>query len=398
MKINTDPKRIREILSRGTETVIKKESLLEKLKSGRKLIIKHGVDPTGPDIHIGRAISFWKLKEFQDLGHQVVLIIGDFTAQIGDASDKKSMRQPLTEQEVKNNLKTYLKQIGKIVDLEKTNVCYNSKWLKDLKAKELTRIAMDFTVYQMINRRNFKQRFKEKKPIGLHETLYPLYQGYDSVAVKSDVEIGGFDQLFNFIVGRKIQEIYKQKPQDVMTFKLLYGLDGRKMSTSWGNVINIADSPKEQYGKVMSMKDSLIANYFELATKVPLSEIKKIEGGLKSKNLNPRDAKKRLAREIVTLYHGEKKSLRAEEEFERVFKEKKTPSDVPEILIKEKQLNILDLLVKMKLVSSKSEARRLVSQKGVKINGEIQQNWQKLVAVKKNTIVQVGKRKFAKIV
>jgi len=397
VKVNTDSKKIKELLIRGVETVIKKESLLKKLKSGKKLKIKHGIDPTGPNIHIGRAISFWKLKKFQDLGHQIVLIIGDFTAQIGDASDKTSVRQPLTEKEIKSNLKTYLKQIGKILDLKKTEIHYNSKWLKNLKAKELTKIAMDFTVYQMINRRNFKQRFEAKKPIGLHETLYPLYQGYDSVVIKADVEIGGFDQLFNFIVGRKIQELYKQKPQDVVTFKLLYGLDGRKMSTSWGNVINIADSPKEQYGKVMSMRDKLIINYFELATKVSLSEIKKIEKELESGKVNPRDAKIRLAREIVGIYYDKKKALQAEKEFERIFKEKKLPSKVQKVLIKEKNLATLDLLVKTKLTSSKSEAKRLVMQKGVKIDGRVQEDWQKLIKIKKGMIIQVGKRKFAKI-
>ncbi len=397
MKVNTDSKKIKELLTRNVETIIKKESLLKKLKSGEKLRIKHGVDPTGPSIHIGRAISFWKLKDFQDLGHQIVLVIGDFTAQIGDASDKLSMRQPLTEKEIKNNLKTYLKQISKILDLKKTEIHYNSEWLAKLKARDLTRLAMGFTVYQAINRRNFKQRFEAKKPIGLHEILYPLYQGYDSMVVKADVEIGGFDQLFNFIVGRKIQELYGQKPQDIMTFKLLYGLDERKMSTSWGNVVNVTDSPDEQYGKVMSMKDNLIINYLELATKVSLPEIEKIKKELKSGRINPRDVKARLAREIVSLYYGQEKARKAEKEFERVFKERKTPSKVLNIPIKEKQLNILNLLVKTKLASSKSEAKRLILQKGVRIDNQVQQDWQKLIKIKKGTIIQIGKRKFAKI-
>jgi tyrosyl-tRNA synthetase len=397
MKVNTDPKKIKEVLTRGVETIVKEGSLLKRLKSGEKLRIKHGVDPTGPNIHIGRAVSFWKLKDFQDLGHQVVLIIGDFTAQIGDASDKVSMRQPLTEKEIKGNLKDYLKQIGRILDLKKTEVHYNSKWLKKFKAEELTNLATNFTVYQMINRRNFKQRFEKKKPIGLHETLYPLYQGYDSVAIKADVEIGGFDQLFNFIVGRKVQEVYNQKPQDLVTFKLLYGLDGRKMSTSWGNVINIIDPPNEQYGKIMSMKDSLITNYFEMVTKTPLPEIKRIERELKTGKLNPRDAKAKLAREVVTIYYDKKEALKAEKEFERIFKERKIPSDILKISIKEKQLNILDLLVKTKLASSKSEAKRLVLQKGVRIDNQTQGDWRKLVKIKKGMILQAGKRRFAKL-
>lgn len=398
MEVNTDSKKIKELLTRNVETIIKKESLLKKLKRGKRLRIKHGVDPTGSNIHIGRAISFWKLKDFQDMGHQIVLIIGDFTAQIGDASDKLSMRQPLAEKEIKSNLKTYLKQISKILDLKKTEIHYNSKWLAKLKARDLTKLAMGFTVYQAINRRNFKQRFGAKKPIGLHEILYPLYQGYDSVAIKADVEIGGFDQLFNFIAGRKIQELYGQEPQDIMTFKLLYGLDGRKMSTSWGNVVNVTDSPDEQYGKVMSMKDNLMINFLELATKIPLPEIEKIKKELKSGRINPRDVKARLAREIVSLYCGQEKAKKAEKEFERVFKERKTPSKVLKIPIKEKQLNILDLLVKTKLASSKSEAKRLILQKGVRIDNQVQQDWQKLIKIKKGTIIQMGKRKFAKII
>ena len=397
MKTNTDPRRIKELLERGVESAVKKESLLKKLKSGKKLRIKHGVDPTGPNIHIGRAISFWKLKSFQDMGHQVVFVIGDFTAQIGDASDKLSMRHPLTEKEVKENLKTYLNQIGKILDIKKVEIRYNSDWLSGLTAKKLTELAANFTVFQMLNRRTFKQRFEKKKIIGVHEFLYPIYQGYDSVVVKADIEIGGFDQLFNFMAGRKLQEIYGQKPQDIITFKLLYGLDGRKMSTSWGNVINVVDSPEEQYGKIMSMRDDLITNYFELVTKVPLEKIKKIEKELRTKTLNPRDAKRRLAKEVASSYYGEEKAIEAENSFERVFKQKKPPAEMPRVLIKEKELNILDLLLRAKLVTSKAEARRLIQQGGVKLNRNVQRDWKKIVEIRKGQIIQVGKRKFAQI-
>jgi len=397
MRINTDPRKIKELLERGVESAVKKESLLKKLRAGKKLRIKHGVDPTGPKIHIGRAISFWKLKSFQDMGHQVVLVIGDFTAQIGDASDKLSTRRPLTEKEVKENLKTYLSQIGKILDIKRVEVHYNSDWLSKLTAKELTEIATNFTVFQMLSRRTFKQRFEKKKIIGVHEFLYPIYQGYDSVAVKADIEIGGFDQLFNFMAGRKLQEVYGQKPQDIITFKLLYGLDGRKMSTSWENVVNVIDSPEEQYGKIMSMKDDLITNYFELVTKVPLKEIKKIEKKLKTKTLNPRDAKRRLAKKIVSSYYGEKRALKAEKSFERVFKQKKPPVKMPRVSIKEKELNILDLLLRAKMVTSKAEARRLIQQRGVKLDRDVQRDWEKIVKIKKGLIIQVGKRKFAQI-
>lgn len=398
MKVKTDPQKIKEFLTRGVDVAVKKKSLLKKLSSGRVLRIKHGVDPTGPSIHIGRAVSFWKLKALQEMGHKIVLVIGDFTAQIGDASDKLSIRPPLSEAEVKKNLKNYSKQIGKILDPDKTEICYNSEWLEKLTSKDLTNLAAKFTVYQMINRRNFKQRFDKKKPIGLHEVLYPLYQGYDSVAVKADIEVGGFDQLFNLLVGREVQEFYKQKPQDIVTFKLLYGLDGRKMSTSWGNVINIADAPNNQYGKVMSMKDDLIINYFELATKTPLLEVKRIEEALKSKKVNPRDLKARLAREIVTIYHGKEKALRAEMEFEKIFKEKKLPSSIRKVLIKKKSIGILDLLIETGLVSSKLEAKRLILQKGVRIDNIVQEDWKKTIKIKKGEIIRIGKKKFVRVV
>lgn len=397
MKAKTDSKRIKGILTRGVDVAVKKKSLLKKLNSGKVLRIKHGVDPTGPSIHIGRAVSFWKLRELQEMGHKIILIIGDFTAQIGDASDKKSLRPPLSEKEVEKNLKNYSEQISKILDIDKTEIHYNSEWLEKITSKELTKLATNFTVYQMINRRNFKERFEKKKPIGLHEVLYPIYQGYDSVAVNADIEVGGFDQLFNLLMGREVQKFYKQKPQDVITFELLYGLDGRKMSTSWGNVINIIDSPNKKYGKIMSMKDNLIINYFELATKVPLSEIKKIEKQLESKKVNPRDVKARLAREIVALYHGKEKATKAEKEFEKVFKEKKLPTNIKKILIKKKDVGILDLLVETALVSSKKEAKRLILQKGVKINDVVQEDWKKRIRTKKGMVIRIGKRKFIEI-
>lgn len=398
MKTDIDSKKIEQLLSRGVEEIIEKESLSKKLKSGKKLRIKHGIDPTGPKIHIGRAISLWKLKKFQELGHQIILIIGDFTAQIGDASDKQAMRKCLTEKEIKENMKNYKTQLGEILDMKKVELRYNSEWLNKLTAKEIISLSMKFTAQQMIQRRNFKERWEQGKPIGLHELDYPLLQGYDSVAVKADVEIGGFDQLFNLKMGRAIQKIYKQEPQDIMTLKMLFGLDGRKMSTSWGNVINIIDSPKEQYGKIMSMRDELIIDYLELTTNIPFNEIKEIKKELKSGKLNPRDAKAYLAREIISIYHGKKAAQQAEKEFNRIFKEKKLPSQIPEIKIKEKSLNILDLLIRTKLVSSKSEAKRLVLQKGVKINGKVQADWQKTIKIKKGRIIQIGRRKFIKII
>ena len=391
--MKTTSQKINETLERGIEQIIEKNSLLKKLKSGKKLRIKHGIDPTGPKIHIGRAIQFRKLKNFQDLGHKIVLIIGDFTALIGDASDKQAMRKPLSEKEIKENMKGYKEQIGKILDIKKTEIRYNSEWLNKITVKELLSLAMHFSAQQMIQRRNFKERWEQEKPIGIHELAYPLFQGYDSFAVKADVEIGGADQLFNLKVGREIQKMFGQPPQDIITSKMLSGLDGRKMSTSWGNMVTIVDKPNEMYGKIMSMKDEFIFEYFELCTDIPLSEIKKMS----FKKTNPRDLKARLAREIVSIYHGKESALAAEKEFNKVFKEKKLPSSVSLIKISQKSLNILELLFKAKLASSKTEAKRLINQKGVKIGNEVQTDWQKQIKIKKGLVIQVGKRKFAKI-
>ena len=342
VKINTDPKKTKEILERGIEQVIDKKNLLKKLKSGKKLRIKLGIDPTGPKIHLGRAIQLWKLRNFQDLGHQIVFIIGDFTGQIGDASDKQAMRKPLTEEEIKENLRTYKKQIGKILDLKKVEFHRNSEWLSKLKIKDFLSLAMSFTAQQMIQRRNFRERWEQNKPIGLHELSYPLLQGYDSVMIKADVEIGGFDQLFNLKMGREMQRIFGQPPQDIMTSQMLYGLDGRKMSTSWGNVINITDNPRNMYGKIMSMKDELIEDYLKLTTRFPLKKIEKIKKDLKEEKLNPKEAKSILAKEIIKMYHSKKAGETAEKEFNRVFREKKLPLKIPVFKSSKKSLPILD--------------------------------------------------------
>ena len=391
--------RVKELLSRGVEEVIDRKTLEKQLLSGKKLRIKIGIDPTGSKIHIGRAIPLWRLRDFQELGHQIVLIIGDFTAQIGDASDKQAMRKRLSEQEIKENLKNYTKQIGRILDMDKVELRYNSEWFKKMNIKDLLSLAMNFTVQQMIHRRNFKERWEQGKPIGLHEVDYPLLQGLDSKAVKADVEIGGFDQLFNLKAGREIQKIFGQKSQDIMTLKMLFGLDGRKMSTSWGNVINITDEPKEQFGKIMSMKDELILDYFELCTRMPLREIKQIEKEMRLKKVNPKEAKMKLAQEVVSLYHGKKEAIRAEQEFERVFKEKKLPAKIPETrIIKEKSLNLLDLLKKTNIASSKAEAKRLILQSGIKIDGEVQKDWRRRIRIKKGMLIQAGKRRFLKLI
>ncbi|PIP24791.1 MAG: tyrosine--tRNA ligase [Candidatus Nealsonbacteria bacterium CG23_combo_of_CG06-09_8_20_14_all_36_12] len=397
MKIITDSKKIKELLMKGAEEIIEKRNLLKKLKSGKRLRIKHGIDPTGPKIHLGRAAQLWKLREFQELGHQIVLILGDFTAQIGDASDKLAMRRVLSEEEIKENLKDYTRQISKILDMKKTELHYNSEWLSKLSAKELLFLSMKFTAQQMIQRRNFKERWEAGQPIGLHELNYPLFQGYDSVAVKADVEIGGSDQLFNLKTSREIQKMFGQSPQDIITLKMLPGLDGRKMSTSWGNIVTIVDEPNDMYGKIMSLRDELIPIYFELCTHLSLKEIKEIEKSLKEGKINPRDLKEKLAKEIVTLYRGKKSAKMAEIEFNKIFREKKFPSKIPIFSTLKKFYSIVDLLFDSKLVSSKSEAKRVILQGGVRINGEVEKDWKAKIQLKKGMVIQVGKRKFIRI-
>ncbi|HPD19813.1 MAG TPA: tyrosine--tRNA ligase [Candidatus Pacearchaeota archaeon] len=392
MKVNTNPKKVKEILNRGTEDIIDKKHLEKALLSGKRLNIKLGIDPTGPKIHLGRATQLLKLRDLQELGHKIILIIGDFTAMVGDASDKTAMRKALSPEEIKQNMKDYLPQIGKIIDLKKTEVRYNSQWLKKLKITELIRICMHFTAQQMIQRRNFKERWEQGKEIGLHEMLYPIFQGYDSVAVKADLEIGGFDQLFNLKIGREMQKIFNQEPQDIMALKMIYGLDGRKMSTSWGNVINILDEPEEMFGKIMSLKDDLIMAYFECCTRFPLEKI--------NKKIHPKELKKMLAREIVAVFYSFKEAVAAEKEFERIFEKKNLPSVIKEKKIKEKEMNILDLLVAVGLAKSKTEAKRLVEQGGIKIIKRekplIEKDWKKTITIEE-MVIQSGKRNFVRI-
>jgi len=389
--------KINNLLSRGVEEIIEKDSLIKKLRSGKKLRIKHGIDPTGPKIHLGRALQFWKLKEFQDLGHQVVLIIGDFTALIGDASDKSSQRKPLSEKEIKENMKDYQKQIGKILDLKKTEIHLNSEWHNKTSLKEIIKIAQHFTAQQMIHRRNFQERWERKNPISIAELLYPILQGIDSLKIKADVEIGGSDQLFNLKVGREIQEMFAQEPQDIMTLELLPGLDGEKMSTSKGNTINILDPAKEMFGKLMSMKDEMIEVYLRLYPSLSEEEKEELLNLLKNKSVNPRDIKEKLAFSITKLYWGEKEAQKAKEDFERIFRKKEIPSEISVFLTNKIKYPILDLLFDAKLVKSKSEAKRLILQKGVEIDNQLKEDWKEIVEIKDGMIIKVGKRNFVKV-
>jgi len=361
------------------------------LKSGKKLRIYNGIDPTGK-LHLGHGVVLEKLRQFQNLGHEIIVLIGDFTATIGDPTDKNSPRKPLTRKQVLENAKNYKKQIGKILDIEKFNIkfLHNEEWTNKLKPKDMLDLASQFTVARLLERDMFQKRIKAGKDIHLHEFLYPIFQAYDAVTMDVDMQIGGNDQTFNMLAGRTLMKKLKNKEKFVLTTKLLTDPTGKKMGKTEANMINLDESPKEMYGKIMKWPDSLINVGFELCTRVSMDEVKKIT--------NPRNAKARLAKEIVKTHYGEKKAISAEQEFNRVFKEKKLPSKMPSFRLKPGVYNVLDLLVKTKIASSKSEAKRLVLQKGVRIDNKIEDNWQKKIKTKKETIIQTGKRKFIKII
>ena len=389
--------KIKKILERGVKQVIVKDSLAKKLKSGKKLRIKLGVDPTAPNLHLGHTVVLRKLKQFQDLGHQAIFLVGDFTGQIGDPSDQLSKRKALTKKEIEKNMETYKNQVGKILDLKKVEIHYNTEWHINMDFAELFQLTSKFTVNQMLERDMFQERIEKKKPLWIHELLYPILQGYDSVALRADVEIGGTDQTFNMLAARTVQPYYQQPPQDIITCTLIEGTDGKeKMSMSVGNTINILDKPEDMYGKIMSLPDHIIIKYFELLTDVPEKEISEFEKAMK-KGENPRDFKARLAKEIVTLYHGKLAATKAEDEFNKVFKEKKAPSKIPIFKAKKGSYRIVDILQASKLVSSKSEARRLIEQGGVSIDNKVIKDWQAKIELKDGVIVKVGKRKFAKV-
>jgi len=384
-----------ELLTRGVEDILVKESLEKKLASGTKLRVKLGFDPTSPNVHIGRAIPLRKLRDFQNLGHQVVFIVGDFTAQIGDASDKLEKRPMLKLEAINKNLKTYKEQVGKIIDLKKAEFHYNSEWLSKLGFQEITELAEAFSVQQMIARRNFKGRFDNGEEISLREFLYPLMQGYDSVMVKADVELGGFDQLFNLKAGRIVQKHYGMQEQDILTCSMLEGTDGRKMSSSWGNIIAITDAPNDMYGKIMSVRDDLLIKYFLLCTDLPQVEIAKIEESIKG-GANPKDSKMRLAREIVKLYHSEKDAFSAEKNFIDTFKKGGLPTDAQEVEISKGEL-LADVLFQEKVVDSKTEFSRLVKDGAISVVETEEKIIDREHKIEQSVNLRIGKRRFLKI-
>ncbi len=384
-----------EVLKENVVDLVSEEELLERLKEGRPLRVKLGVDPSRPDLHLGHMVVLRKLRQFQDLGHHVVLIIGDFTGMIGDPSGRSETRPMLSEEEVRENAKTYAEQAFKVLDPEKTELRYNSEWLGKMSFADVIRLAAKYTVARMLERDDFAKRFKEGVPISIAEFLYPLAQAMDSVAIEADVELGGTDQLFNLLVGRKIMEEHGMKPQIVMTMPLIEGTDGKqKMSKSYGNYVAFNDTPKDMFGKLMSIPDSLITKYMRLLTDIPREKIEEYERLMEEKKINPRDVKLELARWITAFFYGDEVAEREKEEFLRVFSKGEIPSDVPVVKARKGE-RFVDLLVRIGAAPSKSEAKRLMSQGAVKLDGE------KITdigaTVEDGGVLKVGKRKFYRI-
>jgi tyrosyl-tRNA synthetase len=395
------------LLKRGVAEIIVEEEMAQLLRSGKKLRLKEGFDPSFPDIHLGHMVALRKLRQFQEQGHQIVLIVADWTAQIGDPSGMSATRPMLSIEEVKANAETYMQQFFKIVDKKKTEIRWQSEWFGKFTLTDIIQLTSKFTVAQFLARDDFSARYKAERPIALTELLYPLLQAYDSVAIEADVEFGGTDQKFNFLVGRELQSMVGQPPQQCFMVPLLVGTDGnQKMSKSLGNYIGVAESPQEIYGKVMSVPDSLIMDYFELLTDVPDEELAKFRKGLENKNINPMELKKRLAREIIAQLYDQKSATEAEGHFERTVQKKEMPEEIQECRVSfgelaaqrggEAGIDISRLLVATRLTKSRSEANRLIAQGAVSTDGEkILSN---IATIKSGSIIKVGKRRFAKVI
>ncbi|MDS1030927.1 tyrosine--tRNA ligase [Bacillota bacterium LX-D] len=395
------------IIKRGAAEIVPEDELIKKIKKSiekqKPLKVKLGLDPSAPDIHLGHTVVLQKMRQFQELGHQIIIIIGDFTGRIGDPTGKSETRKQLSEEEVQRNAQTYKEQIFKILDPVKTKVVFNSQWLAPLSFVDVIKLAANCTVARMLERDDFAKRYRENLPIGIHEFFYPLMQGYDSVALEADIELGGTDQKFNLLMGRTLQKEYGQEPQIALMMPILEGLDGvQKMSKSLGNYIGVNENPDEMFGKTMSITDELMPRYFELVTDVSLEELNKIKEGLESGSLHPRDAKVRLAKEIVRMYHGQQAALEAEHNFNKIFQKHELPNDLPKVFIEaseaEKPIWLPKLLVLTKLVDSTSEAKRLISQGAVKINEDKITDSSLNIVPENEMVIRVGKRKFAKLI
>ncbi|SRR6266480_2017035 len=393
-----------EIIKRGAVEILLEKELVEKLekstKTGVPLKIKAGFDPTAADLHLGHTVLLHKMRQFQRLGHEIYFLIGDFTGMIGDPTGKSETRKPLTREDVLKNAETYKEQVFKILDPAKTRVVFNSDWLTKLNASDMIGLASKCTVARMLEREDFNNRFANQLPISIHEFLYPLIQGYDSVALKADVELGGTDQKFNLLVGRELQREWGQPPQTVITMPLLEGLDGvNKMSKSLGNYIGINEPFDEIFGKIMSVSDELMLRYYELLSDMPLAELEKLKSDIKGGAVHPMEAKKQLGREMVARYHNTEAAVQAEENFIKRFRDNQTPDEMPEITItaEEGKLLLCKVLAQADLVKSNSEGRRAIQQGGVKVNGEKVSDENLELAVANEYVIQVGKRRFARV-
>ena len=392
-----DPNEQLKILIDNTVDLFSKEELLEKLKKGRPLRIKLGVDPSRPDLHLGHYVVLRKLRQFQELGHQIVLIIGDFTARIGDPSGRSKTRPMLSMDEVRENARSYAEQVFKILNKEKTEIRYNGEWFDKMSFEQVIRISSKYTVARMMERDDFKKRYDSNQPISVAEFLYPIAQGYDSVMVKSDVEMGGTDQLFNLLVGRKMQEEYEQQPQVVLTMPLIEGTDGNlKMSKSYDNYIAFNDTSRDMFGKIMSIPDTLIIKYMRLLTDLGKTEIDLYEAQMKDGLVNPRDVKMKLGREVVSVFYGQEEGVKAQEEFIKIFRKKDLPDEM-EVLKATSPISVLDLVMLSGETPSKSEAKRLIAQGAVKLDEEKLDDFSRMLEVKGSEVLKIGKRKFFRI-
>lgn len=394
-----------DLIKRGVSEIIPEDELLKKLEKSYKeqkpLKIKLGCDPSRPDLHIGHSVVLRKLAQFQSLGHQAILIIGDFTGMIGDPSGRNVTRPALSLEETRKHGESYFEQASKILDKEKTKIVYNSQWLGKMSFEDVIKLASKYTVARMLERDDFTKRYKNGEPISVHEFLYPLAQAMDSVAIESDVELGGTDQKFNLLVGRDIQREFGIEPQVILTMPLLVGTDGvEKMSKSYGNYIGISDSPKDIFGKTLSIADSLIYTYYELATDISNADLAKVKTDLENPEVNPRNIKRTLAKKLVEMYHSSESANEAEEEFDKIFIKKEIPDEIPlfEITNGQKEISILDLITTVDFAPSKGEARRLIQQGGVTLDGEKIADISATVQLKPENILKVGKRKFIKII
>lgn len=391
-----------KVIKRGTSEIIPEEELLVKLKKSKEnnepLNIKLGCDPTRPDLHLGHSVVLRKLAQFQELGHKAILIIGDFTAMIGDPSGRNATRPPLTFEEAQENAQSYWEQAKKILDPDKTKIVHNSDWLQKMNFQDVIKLSSKYTVARMLERDDFTKRFQGGIPISMHELLYPLAQAMDSVAIESDVELGGTDQKFNLLVGRDIQREHSIEPQVILTMPLLVGTDGtEKMSKSYGNYIGIDESPKDIYGKSLSIPDELIYNYYEIATDITSEELSSIKIKLDDQSVNPRNIKRSLARKFVEMYHSAEAAKNAEVEFDKIFINKGIPDDIPELKIESSEIEIIDLITIANFAPSRGEARRLIVQGGVSIDNEKITDPKHIIQVLDGMVLKVGKRKFIKL-